>query len=96
MSPDIQWGMTYLAVSIFAEGEDDFLQQLGRAGANGAEAVEIRADALTQPCVESVLKMVRAVRKAKLPVIVTCRDKKEGGFAEVDPSLRLAILRESA
>jgi 3-dehydroquinate dehydratase/shikimate dehydrogenase len=28
-------------------------------------------------------------------VIVTCRDKKEGGFAEVAPSRRLAILREA-
>jgi 3-dehydroquinate dehydratase/shikimate dehydrogenase len=87
--------MTYLAVSIFAEGEDTFLRQLDRARSKGAEAVEIRADALTQPGVEAVLKMARAVQKAKLPVIVTCRDKKEGGFAEIDPSLRLAILREA-
>ncbi|MHC5116267.1 MAG: shikimate dehydrogenase [Planctomycetota bacterium] len=28
-------------------------------------------------------------------MIVTCRDKKEGGFAEVAPSRRLAILREA-
>jgi len=87
--------MTYLAVSIFAEGEDAFLQQLDCARSKGAEAVEIRADVLTQPNVDSVLKMARAVQKAKLPVIVTCRDKTEGGFREVDPSLRLSILRES-
>ncbi|RKY14045.1 MAG: shikimate dehydrogenase [Planctomycetota bacterium] len=87
--------MTYLAVSIFAKNEDEFSQQLDRAKGKGAEAVEIRADALTQPGVESVLKMVRAAQKAKLPVIVTCRDRKEGGFVEVEPSLRLAILREA-
>ena len=87
--------MTYLAVSIFAEDQGAFLQQLVCARSKGAEAVEIRADALMQPDVDSVLKMARAVRKAKLPVIVTCRDKKEGGFAEIDFSLRLSILRES-
>ncbi|OQY05341.1 MAG: shikimate dehydrogenase [Planctomycetales bacterium 4572_13] len=87
--------MTYLAVSIFAKNEDDFFRQLDCAKGKGAEAVEIRVDALTQPGVESVLKMVRAAQKAKLPVIVTCRDKKEGGFNEVAPSLCLSILRES-
>ncbi len=87
--------MTYLAVSIFAEGQDTFLKQLDSAHSKGAEAVEVRADALTQPDVDTVLKMARAVQKAKLPVIVTCRDKKEGGFAEVAPSRRLAILREA-
>ena len=87
--------MTYLAVSIFAEGEDAFLPQLDCARSKGAEAVEIRADALMQPGVDSVLKMARAVRKAKLPVIVTCRDNKEGGFREIDFPLRLSILRES-
>ena len=87
--------MTYLAVSIFAEGGDVFLKQLDSAHSEGAEAVEIRADALTQPDVDTVLKMAQAVQKAKLPVIVTCRDKKEGGFVETAPSLRLAILREA-
>jgi 3-dehydroquinate dehydratase/shikimate dehydrogenase len=87
--------MTYLAVSIFAEDQDAFFRQLDGARSKGAEAVEIRADVLTQPDVDTVLKMARAVQKAKLPVIVTCRDKKEGGFAEIDPSLRLSILREA-
>lgn len=87
--------MTYLAVSIFAEDQDAFFRQLDGARSKGAEAVEIRVDALLEPAVDSVLKMARAVQKAKLPVIVTCRDKKEGGFAEIDRSLRLAILREA-
>jgi 3-dehydroquinate dehydratase/shikimate dehydrogenase len=87
--------MTYLAVSIFAEDPSAFSRQLECAVSRGAEAVEIRVDGLTQPGVEPVLEMVRAAQKAKLPVIVTCRDKKEGGFTEVDPSLRLAILRKA-
>ncbi len=86
----------YLAISIFASGQEDFVKQLGRAKSEGAEAVEIRADALDEPSEDLVLSLAAAVKKAKLPVIVTCRDKAEGGFAEVDPSLRLSILRESA
>ena len=79
--------MTYLAVSIFAECEDAFLPQLDCARSKGAEAVEIRADALMQPGVDSVLKMARAVRKAKLPVIVTCRDNKDLIMAYLDSEL---------
>ncbi len=86
----------YLAISIFASGQEDFVKQLERAKSEGAEAVEIRADALDEPSEDLVLSLAAAVKKAKLPVIVTCRDKAEGGFAEVDPSLRLSILRESA
>jgi 3-dehydroquinate dehydratase/shikimate dehydrogenase len=92
---DIQTGMTYLAVSIFAEDKNSFAQQLDRARDQGAEAIEIRADALTQPDAETVLKMARKVRKANLPVIVTCRDKNEGGFQDIDFSLRLSILKEA-
>ena len=86
----------YLVISIFASGQEDFVKQLGPAKSEGAEAVEIRADALDEPSEDLVLSLAAAVKKAKLPVIVTCRDKAEGGFAEVDPSLRLSILRESA
>lgn len=87
--------MSYLTVSIFAQDRESFFRQLERACSQGAEAIEIRADALTQPDVESVLEMARAVQKAKLPVIVTCRDKNEGGFQEIDFSARLSILKEA-
>ena len=87
--------MTYLAVSILAGEEDSFAKQLRLAQKRGAEAIEIRADALAQLNAEAVLKMVRLVQKAKLPAIVTCRDKTEGGVAEIDFSLRLSILREA-
>ena len=59
--------MTYLAVSILAGEEDSFAKQLRLAQKRGAEAIEIRADALAQLNAEAVLKMVRLVQKAKLP-----------------------------
>lgn len=87
--------MTYLAVSIFAKDIDSFCAQLSKARTEGAEAIEIRADALTAPEPDAVSKMIQAVRKADLPVIVTCRDKQEGGFQEIDFSHRLTILRKA-
>ena len=93
--PDIDLSMTYLAVPILAKDEDGFGRQLARAKREGAQVIEIRADALTQPSVELVLRLMGSVKKAKLSVIVTCRDTKEGGFAAVEPSLRLSILREA-
>ena len=89
--PDIGLSMTYLAVSILAKDEDGFGLQLARAKREGAQVIEIRADALMQPSVELVLRLVGLVKKAKLPVIVTCRDTKEGGFSAVEPSLRLSM-----
>ena len=84
--------MTYLAVSLYAKDLDCFTAQFEQARAQGAEAIEVRADALLQPSIETVVKMIQMIRKADLPVIVTCRDKEEGGFKEVVFSLRLSIL----
>lgn len=87
--------MSYLAVSILVKDELGFQDQLKAALAQGAEAIEIRTDALTEPSTEAVVKLVADAKKTQLPIIVTCRDKAEGGVAELDFSLRLGILREA-
>ena len=87
--------MTYLTVSILAKDEGSFELQVKAAKEQGAEAVEIRTDSLECPCPEVTAKLIDIVKKAELPVIVTCRDKAEGGVAELDLSLRLSILREA-
>lgn len=87
--------MSYLAVSILAKDVNQFQSQLQAAQKQGAEAIEIRADALSEPGAEVTAQLVAAVKKTHLPVIVTCRDIAEGGVAEIDFSLRLSILREA-
>lgn len=87
--------MTYLAVSLYTKDLDCFTAQFEQARSQGAQLIEVRADAISDPDSEAVGKMIQAVRKAGLPVLVTCRDKAEGGFAEIDFSVRLAILREA-
>ena len=69
--------MTYLAVSILANDEQCFTQQLDRAKRGGAEAVEIRVDGLDEPSADLTVRLVEIVKKAKLPVVVTCRDVPE-------------------
>lgn len=87
--------MTYLTVSILAKDESSVEAQLQAAKEKGAEAIEIRTDSLTEPTPEITAKLVARVRKKDLPVIVTCRDKAEGGVADLAPSLRLSILRQA-
>lgn len=87
--------MTYLAVSIFACEPSDFSEKVAAAKRLGAEAIEIRCDALEAPQVDAVLKMIHAVQKAKLPVIVTCRDVSEGGVCDIDFSTRLSIYKQA-
>lgn len=87
--------MTYLTVSLLAKDESSFEAQLLAAKKKGAEAIEIRADALTVPDAETAVKLVHLTKKQHLPVIMTCRDKAEGGFAQLDQSLRLSILRQA-
>jgi 3-dehydroquinate dehydratase/shikimate dehydrogenase len=87
--------MTYLTVSLSAEDEKSFGAQLQAAKEKGAEAIEIRTDSLTSPAPEIAAKLVAMTQKKDLPVVVTCRDKAEGGVRELDQSLRLGILREA-
>lgn len=87
--------MTYLAVPIFACEPSDFAEKAAQAKRLGAEAVEIRCDGLADPQPEAILEMMQAVKKCKLPVIVTCRDISEGGIHEIDFSTRLSILKSA-
>ena len=87
------WVMTTLAVSISAPDEKSFSRQLDCAKRQGAEAVEIRVDALNEPSEELTLKLIRLAKKSKRSVIVTCRDVSEGGVKAIDFSQRLALLK---
>lgn len=87
--------MTVLAVSISAKDQDSFLGRLKQAQSRGAEAVEMRVDALEQPDIETVSGLIGAVKKAKLPVIVTCRDVSEGGVRPIDFSQKLSLYKRA-
>jgi 3-dehydroquinate dehydratase / shikimate dehydrogenase len=88
--------MTYLAVPISAKDEVLAKAQIGKALAGGAEMLELRTDyieGLTAGRVRTFLGGVR--RMGKAPVIVTCRDRREGGAIDYPESLRLDVLLEA-
>ena len=56
----------------------------------GADAVECRLDMLAKPATQEAL--ARLLADAPLPVIATCRPKRQGGLYDGDESERLEIL----
>lgn len=64
----------------------------------GAEMIELRVDYLENLSKGEVVKLVCAAREsigATVPVIVTCREKKEGGAIEYPDKLRVETLCEA-
>ena len=87
--------MTYLAVPISAEAADRARRQIGEALAAGADMLELRTDYLTHLSRDSVTALIAEVRGANrthTPVIVTCRDVREGGAKNHPQELRIEVL----
>ncbi|UCF00316.1 MAG: shikimate dehydrogenase [Planctomycetota bacterium] len=85
---------TKLAVPIAATSLEQAKQQLNTAKAAGAEILELRTDYLENLSVDLVRKLIDKVKTAvpSIPIIVTCRDKKEGGAIDQPLQLRIDIL----
>jgi 3-dehydroquinate dehydratase/shikimate dehydrogenase len=84
--------MTYLTVPIAAKTPEEAKRQIKAASDAGAEMLELRTDYLEMPSVDTVEKLIEEVKGHHLPVIVTCRDKKQGGFRDWPQELRTQIL----
>ncbi len=87
--------MTYLTVPISAPDEAQAKAQIGRALAGGAEMLELRTDYLEGLTTARVRSLVTEVRETgDVPIIVTCRDRREGGAIDYPESVRLDVLLE--
>jgi 3-dehydroquinate dehydratase/shikimate dehydrogenase len=84
--------MTYLAVPIAAKGLAAAREQVQRAKAGGAEMLELRMDYLDGLTSERAHALIAMAKEARLPVIVTCRDKAEGGANYYPQELRTDVL----
>lgn len=87
--------MTYLAVPVAAKDKPEASELIKTAQREGAEVLELRTDYLADLNVDKVKELVGCARKTKLPIIVTCRDKAQGGAADWPLSLRAEILVEA-
>jgi 3-dehydroquinate dehydratase/shikimate dehydrogenase len=85
--------MTYLTVPISAEEIKEANRQIQAAKKGGVEAVELRCDYLKKLTVETVRKLFAdARREISIPIIVTCRERSEGGAINYPLKLRLEVL----
>lgn len=86
---------TKLAVPIAARNIDQAGEQIKSALAAGADILELRTDYLEHLNVELVKKLIADIKNAgdnKLPIIVTCRDKRQGGAIDYPQKLRVEVL----
>ncbi|MHC4641315.1 MAG: shikimate dehydrogenase [Planctomycetota bacterium] len=91
--------MTYLAVPISASNLDGARHQIKIALAAGAEILELRTDYLENLTVDLVKDLIAETKNAAqqpIPIIVTCRDRKQGGVRPYSEQLRIEILTEAA
>lgn len=87
--------MTRLTIPISAESPDQAHRQIKTAKKAGAEMLELRTDYMENLDVELIRNLLGDLRTGKgkkLPVIVTCRDKKQGGVIDYPDRLRVDVL----
>ena len=87
--------MTYLTVPISAKDLDQAQEQIQAAESAGAEMLEFRVDYLEGLNAELTKKLVSEYKNAskkKLPIIVTCRDVKQGGAIDYPIKQRVEVL----
>jgi len=87
--------MTYLTVPIATKSLSRAVEQIEVAVASGAEMLELRTDYLENLSVDLVENLIAEAKSAgqpPLPVIVTCRDSKQGGANPYPERLRVDVL----
>jgi 3-dehydroquinate dehydratase/shikimate dehydrogenase len=87
--------MTYLIVPISASNIEQARKQIKAARLASAEILELRTDYLTRLNTSVLKLLIEDVKQTKLPVVVTCRDKRQGGASEYPLQLRSQILAEA-
>ena len=82
---------TRLTVPIAAKNLDQARRQIEAARAAGADMLELRVDYLDGLSAEMVGGLVGEIKNA-IPLIVTCRDARQGGAIDYPRQLRVAAL----
>ena len=84
-----------MAVPIAAQNLDLARQQIKAAQAAGADMLELRTDYFECLSIDLVKKLIAEIKNADnkpLPIIVTCRDKQQGGILAYPQRLRVDVL----
>jgi 3-dehydroquinate dehydratase/shikimate dehydrogenase len=88
---------TKLTVPIAAKNLLEAKEQIKIAESAGAEMIELRVDYLKNLSTLLIKNLIEIVKKISLnlPIIVTCRSKREGGAIKYPDPLRVEVLAES-
>ncbi len=86
--------MTLLAIPIAHSHFDEAVMAIDRA-APLADVIELRMDYIDALDPVVATRLITHAQSTGTPVIVTCRDKNEGGRKDYSPSLRLRILLDA-
>ncbi len=89
---DMLFCMTYLTVPVAGQTLAQCQEQLSAAVKAGTEMVELRTDYLSDLSPDIVDALVQSAQKISLPVLVTCRDKAQGGAGNWTPVQRREVL----
>jgi 3-dehydroquinate dehydratase/shikimate dehydrogenase len=87
--------MTYLKIPIAAKNPEQAKIQIEAALTAGAEMLELRTDYLENLDVDLIKRLISEVKSAAqkpVPIIVTCRDVREGGAINYPLKLRMDVL----
>ncbi|MCL2157034.1 MAG: type I 3-dehydroquinate dehydratase [Methanobrevibacter sp.] len=82
---------TKIAIPIFQKDEHSVLKSAKDYIERGADILELRIDALTNPNIKVVKHIIEEIN---FPTIITNRVKSEGGYFEGSEEERIAILQE--
>ncbi len=86
---------TNLTVPIAAENFEQAALQIKAAATGGAEMLELRVDYLQDLSVDLVKRLIAEAKSnssRQLPIIVTCRDTRQGGAKSYPDQLRIDVL----
>jgi 3-dehydroquinate dehydratase type I len=84
--------MTYLTIPICGKDLEGCKEQISSALKAGAQMLELRTDYLHTLDTNILKNLLAEAKKTALPVIVTCRDAKEGGQNNIPAKIRKNIL----
>lgn len=84
--------MTYLTIPIAAKTVQEAKGLIMAACTAGAQMLELRTDYFAELTIEAFEMLIGEVKKCGLPMIVTCRDKKQGGQGDWPLGLRIGVL----
>jgi 3-dehydroquinate dehydratase / shikimate dehydrogenase len=88
--------MAYLTIPVAEKTEEQFISSIKSAAEKKPDILELRTDCIRNLTYDTLEKLITTSHSLSIPVIITCRDVKEGGMYEHSQLVRLEILCEAA